>query len=288
MDDTTIAAENVEVIQTQARSGAAFSWSAAIAGTLAAIAITFIVVSLGTGIELSVASPYTASPTASTMTIAGAIWLVLAQSIGFAAGGFIAGRLRVNSGATSSVETRFRDGANGFVAWAIGAVALAALLAAGSIITATAAMRTGESVVAQATENASVDQLGYFVDSLMRTTQSRTGADADRAQVTRILANAVRNGQLSDDDRTYLATLVAGRTGVSQEEAQKRVDDVVNRARASITQATDAARKAGAYVAFWTFMSMLFGAVAATLGGILGGEHRDESMLEPGHAFRGP
>jgi hypothetical protein len=39
---------------------------------------------------------------------------------------------------------------------------------------------------------------------------------------------------------------------------------------------SEAARTAAAYLSFWTFMALLFGAVAATLAGILGGELRDE------------
>jgi len=39
---------------------------------------------------------------------------------------------------------------------------------------------------------------------------------------------------------------------------------------------SDAARTAAAYLSFWTFVALLFGAVAATLAGILGGELRDE------------
>jgi hypothetical protein len=66
---------------------------------------------------------------------------------------------------------------------------------------------------------------------------------------------------------------------MSMEDAQRRVDDVVNRARDSVRNAADAARKAGAYFSFWTFMSLLFGAVAAVLGGLLGGERRDEVFL---------
>jgi hypothetical protein len=47
-------------------------------------------------------------------------------------------------------------------------------------------------------------------------------------------------------------------------------------AEAAAAPVTDAARKAAAYVSFWSFMALLFGAVAATLAGILGGELRDE------------
>ena len=39
---------------------------------------------------------------------------------------------------------------------------------------------------------------------------------------------------------------------------------------------SDAARTAAAYLSFWSFMALLFGAVAATLAGMLGGELRDE------------
>jgi hypothetical protein len=70
--------------------------------------------------------------------------------------------------------------------------------------------------------------------------------------------------------------MVSARTGLSQEDAQRRVDDVVNRTKTEAAQATDTARKAAAYLSFWTFMSLLFGAVCATLGGILGGDLRDE------------
>src|ERR1041385_1400197 len=39
---------------------------------------------------------------------------------------------------------------------------------------------------------------------------------------------------------------------------------------------SDAARQAAAYVSFWSFIALLFGAVAAPLAGMLGGELRDE------------
>jgi hypothetical protein len=71
-----------------------FSWSAAIAGTLAAMAVSFIVIALGSGIGLSFASPFSSGPSATSLTLAAAVWLVLAQTLGFATGGYLAGRLR--------------------------------------------------------------------------------------------------------------------------------------------------------------------------------------------------
>ncbi len=67
-----------------------------IAGAFAAIAVSFIVIALGSGIGMAVVSPYSysSSASASTMTVIGAVWLVFAQAVGFAVGGYVAGRLR--------------------------------------------------------------------------------------------------------------------------------------------------------------------------------------------------
>jgi hypothetical protein len=275
MDESAFVGEDVEAVQPPSATGAAVSWSAAIAGALVATAVTFVVVSLGAGIQLALASPNTVSPIAGATTIAGAVWLVLAQAFGFAAGGFTAGRLRFNPGTVPVVETRFRDGANGFMVWALGAVAVAGTLAVVGVLTVANARWTGEALVGQS-------RLGYLAESLTRVPQSGQGAgsiDADHARIIQVLENAVREQQLPASDRTYLATLVAARTGVSQGDAERLVDDTVNRAQESIRQVAVATRKAGARVALLTFVSMLLGAVAATLGGILGGELRDESLF---------
>jgi hypothetical protein len=80
-------------------------------------------------------------------------------------------------------------------------------------------------------------------------------------------------------DRTYLATLIAQKTGASQEDAQKRVDDAVASAMDAQTkakEAADAARKAAAEAAIYTALSMLVGAFIASVSAALGGRLRDE------------
>jgi hypothetical protein len=193
----------------------------------------------------------------------------------------MAGRLRVNLGTVPSAETRFRDGANGFMVWAVGAVAVAGILAVVSAFTVANAVWTGEALVGQS-------RLDYLVDSLTRVAQPGQGAgiDAVHGRIVRVLESAVQEHQLSAGDRTYLARLVASEIGVSQDEAERRVDDMVNRAKESVRQFADATRKASAHVALLTFVSMLLGVVAATLGGILGGELRDESLFARGSASR--
>jgi hypothetical protein len=165
--------------------------------------------------------------------------------------------------------------------WAVGAVAVAGILAVVSAFTVANAVWTGEALVGQS-------RLDYLVDSLPRVAQPGQGAgiDAVHGRIVRVLESAVREHQLSAGDRTYLARLVASEIGVSQDEAERRVDDMVNRAKESVRQFADATRKASAHVALLTFVSMLLGVVAATLGGILGGELRDESLFARGSASR--
>jgi len=102
---------------------------------------------------------------------------------------------------------------------------------------------------------------------------------AQRDQVGRILLTVSGPNGLSSDDRTYLAQIVSMQAGISIEDAEHRVDDVVNRAKADAAQAAESARKAAAYLSFWIFTSLLFGAVCATLGGILGGDLRDDFAI---------
>src|ERR1700685_1119473 len=217
-------------------------------------------------------------------------------------GGLAGGRLRRKPMPVHGGETNFRDAASGLVVWAIGVAVTSVLLVGaaekvGSAAATTATVGAAAAGVAGASSQSS--SIDYFTDTLLRTNPqapsaaggaaaggvSSGGASAtatapdDRAmhaQVGRILTTAVAADNIAPDDRTYLAQIVSARTGMSMDDAQKRVDDVVNRTRASVTQAADTARKAAAYLSFWTFISLLFGAVCATLGGMLGGDLRDD------------
>jgi hypothetical protein len=270
-----------------------------IAGALAAWAVSFIFVALGAGVGLSVASPYS-GPSATALGIGGAIWLIFSHTLGFATGGYLAARLRIRDHIPGP-ETKFRDAAHGFMAWVIGASLMgAALFYAGAFTTKTVADVAGTAGGAAVSATANSEggpggPINYYVDRLFRPNPTTPGAassatpsaaapaqrdsltPAQRLEATRIVLNGIRNGSLSDPDRDYLAQLVAARTGIPQEEAARRVTDIQQQASSALRQAADTARKAGAYLSFWSFMALLFGAVAATLAGILGGELRDES-----------
>ena len=96
--------------------------------------------------------------------------------------------------------------------------------------------------------------------------------DPARTETSRLLSASFReSGDLSAADRTYVARLVAARTGLSQADAEKRVADVITEAK----QALDKARKAAAQLALWLTAALLLGAFAASLAAVEGGQLRD-------------
>ncbi len=70
---------------------------------------------------------------------------------------------------------------------------------------------------------------------------------------------------------SYLARLVAARTGISAADAEARVSDVIAQAR----QAEDTARKATARFLLWLFLALLMRAISASFAATIGGRQRD-------------
>jgi hypothetical protein len=122
---------------------------------------------------------------------------------------------------------------------------------------------------------------GYDIDTLFRSARpdgNASMADA-RTEAARILAKGMATGDIPAADRTYLAQLVAARTGISDTDAQKRVDDVIAQVQAAevkARQAADAARKASAAASIFTSLSMVIGAFIACAAAALGGQLRDQ------------
>ena len=126
-----------------------------------------------------------------------------------------------------------------------------------------------------ATQSAASGPVDYYVDALLRpnptANQNTTDLGAARREITRILTSGLREGDVSAPDRTYVAQVVAARTGLSQADADKRVSDVINQAKTAL----DNARKAAAKLSLWLTASLLIGAFSASLAATEGGYVRD-------------
>ncbi len=301
-------------------STSGISWSAVIGGAFVAASMALILTFLGVGLGLSSASPWSGSgASATTLGIATIVWLIATQAIAAGLGGYLAGRLRTKWADVHTDEVYFRDTAHGLLVWAVGVVITAAFLtsAASSVVGTTAkaagAAAIGSGALAPAAlapaalgaaptpgisdtaasrpatgnQNAlstSVSTPGsYLTDSLFR--NDRAGPDAGqdlRPEVGRILVEAVRKGSLPTADRTYVAQVIASRNGMTQANAELRVDAVFAQAKSAAADAdlaartaADEVRQAAAKTALWIFVALLTGAFVASVAATIGGRQRD-------------
>ena len=303
--------------QTVESSKSAVSWGAIIAGAVVAAAVSLILLALASGLGLASVSPWPNSGASlTTFSVMTAIGLIVVQWVASGFGGYVTGRLRTKWTGTHTHEVFFRDTAHGFIMWALSTVLVASLLAsatsslvsagahgAAMVATGVAAGGAGAAGSAMAgggsgggasgagtdssAPSGTMSPVGsvsaYNIDTLFRAAQPNgaggPGSNGDaRAEATRILARSLSSGDVPAADRTYLAQLVAARTGVSDSDAQKRVDDTIAQVQADETkarQAADTARKASSAASIFTALAMVIGAFIACAAAALGGQLRD-------------
>ena len=227
-------------------------------------------------------SPWSDSGISSTtFTISAGIYLIVVAMLASTVGGYVAGRLRAKWTTVHEHERYFRDTAHGFLTWAFATIVGAALLggAATHLIAG-----VGASAAPAAVAASQGTPLDGYVDILLRADPASGGQPAagtsnqnapladSRREVGRIVAAGIAKGSdVSAADRTYLAKVVAARSGLSQADAEQRVNQTITQAKA----AADAARKSTARFSLWLVASMLAGALAASLAAVEGGNLRN-------------
>lgn len=278
----------------------AVAWGAVIAGAVVAAALSMALIVGGAGLGFVSMSPWeTEGASAASIGVGAIIWLFVTQIIAYGVAGYLTGRLRKGWAVGYSDETYFRDSAHGLLVWAVSAV-FSAFLVGSAVISATSSVArvAGQTVagvgqaatdMASSAVGAGIDDesgtSGYFIDSLFRSTNAAPSDNPgdERQEAARIVAMSVVNGEVSAEDRQYLSNMIAARTGMTEQEANQRIDDVMGRmqqtaeeAETTAREAADAARKAAAGFALWAFASLLVGAFVATYMAIVGGRHARE------------
>lgn len=287
MSDKRMTGGSVEQCAVLDTSTSGVAWPAIIGGAVTSVALAMLLFTLGSGLGLAFVSPWTSSgATVTTVTAMTGIWLIVMHWVASGVGGYLTGRLRTKWPGLHTHEVFFRDTANGFLSWAVASVggAVIVVTTAAYLVSGTAAIATG--VAGSATRGISqsaspaVGPNIYLLDRLFRTDRpGAAGADADaKAQTGRILLNSLATDDVPAADKTYMAQLVSTRTGVTPDEAAKRVEQAiadVKMAEVKVKQAADAARKAGATLTIFTGLAMLIGAFIACAAAALGGQQRD-------------
>ena len=154
----TTKSEAVRVPEQSVESSAsAVEWGAIVGGALAAVGISIILFTLGSGLGLSTASPWAwSNPSPTTFGMVAGIWLIVTQWLASALGGYLTGRLRTKWVGIRTDEVFFRDTAHGFLAWALATVLVATFftLAASAVATVPEATANAATVSAEAAEQA--------------------------------------------------------------------------------------------------------------------------------------
>lgn len=279
----------------------AVSWAAVFAGAVIAAALSLALFAGGAGLGFLSVSPWGDEGLSAPAVGIGVIaWMLFTQIVAYGIAGYVAGRLRTKWVDVHADEVYFRDTAHGFLVWAVSAVVSAALMGASIVTLASGVAKTGASAAggaatAAATATAAAGGSGameqasdYFADMLLRTDRPDAAGDrADtRAEVGRIVAVSLGRGDMTPEDRDYVASVVAGQAGIEPGAARSRVEQAIQQARKAADEArqkareaVDSARKAAAAFALWGFASMLIGAFVASLAATWGGRRRDTQRL---------
>lgn len=106
----------------------AVSWGAVVAGAVASVAVTLVMVAFGVGVGFSVVSPWAENGISAAFTYGAGVYLIASAMIPAIIGGYLAGRLRSQWPTVHEHERYFRDSAHGFLVWALATVVGAAVL----------------------------------------------------------------------------------------------------------------------------------------------------------------
>jgi hypothetical protein len=292
--DVSIVAAETDLIEPMA-SESTIAWGAVAAGGFANAALTLLLMAFGAGMGFSAISPWANSGvSATTFSVGTGLYFIVIAMLASTIGGYLAGRLRSRWTTVHADEVYFRDTAHGFMSWACAVVVSAAVLGA-----AGTAIVSGVGAGLAQRSQADGGPAAIYVDELFRAAPNATTATApaatpatpapaasvptagpttvtpaDRAEVSRLLLRSLRDrADMSAADHAYLVQLVAARTGLSAGDADKRVSDVLTRAKSDL----DKARSAAAKLALWFTAALLAGALAASLAAIEGGQLRDRA-----------
>ena len=267
------------------------SWGAVIAGAVVAVIVGLMLNVLGIAVGASAVDATSGdTPSATTFGVVSGVWLLVANLIGLAVGGYVAARFSGTADDTDGIL-------HGLSVWGIGYLISAVLL--GNIIAGTAntayqgassilggvASGAGQAASAasgpasQAVQGINPQQLIDRARTALQTggDPARMTSEQRNAEIGQLVTRRVTSGSLSQQDQQRLTQLVAAEYNIPPDEAQRRIQQVEQQATQTAQEAerrareaANAAATASATAAYWAFAAMLLGAVAAVLGARVG------------------
>ena len=278
---------NVDPASDAASVSAAYnqvSWGAIFAGVFLALASQFLLNLLGVGIGAAVLDPATTdNPAASTFSIVGGIWYVVAGIVAAFIGGYVASRL-------SGRPSKSTGGFHGVTVWAVTTIVVLYLLttSVGALVggafsglssvvggagqAATSAASSAIPVVANAT-----NPMGR-IEQQIRDATGGTDPEALRsAAISSIQAAVTGDPAQAEEAKTRAADALARAQNIPADQARKQIDEYQAQYNASMetmkqeaiktAQTTTTVISSGAILAFF---ALLLGAAGGWFGGTAG------------------
>jgi hypothetical protein len=245
-------------------------WGPIIAGAIAAAALALVLhaFALAMGLAVSSTAPTWRDASFALVLLSG-LYILLAAIAAYGLGGYLAGLMRARPAAPE--DTDVRDGMHGLLAWALATLLTAVIgLATAQSLTRLAAPSGGQAGTSSSVGGENL--IAFDLDRLFRAERRpNVNLDYPRAEASRILLTTTGHGGLQPEDRGYLIRLTAAVTGIADADAQRRVDEVVARARDDISRA----RRSAVILAFFAGSAAIVGAAVAWFAACAGGRVRD-------------
>lgn len=252
------------------------SWGAIFAGLVIALSIQLLLNLLGIGIGASTVTPTNGDTPGTGLAIGAGVWFAISALLALFAGGWASGRLAGAVGRKNGML-------HGFTTWALTTILTLYLLgsAIGGIIGGAASLLGKTAALGGQGVAAAAPTLGGLASQATGITpdeiKQQAGDVASDPSFQAFASDMFHNGQPSPQDRSNLVQVLAQKQGISPQQAdaevtgwQQKFVDGKQQASAKAAEAGDKAASGIARTALWSFLAMLLGAVAATLGGRAG------------------
>lgn len=260
------------------------SWGAVLAGAVVALSVQLLLSLLGLGIGLATVDPAVGdTPSAASFGIATGVFYAIVTLLSLFAGGWVAGRL-------AGMPVRTDGLLHGLVTWAVAMLLLLYVVttSVGAVLSGTLGMvsstlqAAGQGVQAAAGAAAQSDvgqeamnSIQQQAQQLLDQAQQATGAQNPSELLDQMMA--VAQGGLSDQEQQRIVDQVVQQTGVTREEAEAQLQQLQTQYQEAKAAAEEQARQvaqttseAVSQGAFWSFVALLVGAIAAAVGGLVG------------------
>lgn len=259
------------------------SWGAIFAGSVVAIGIQITLSVLGLAIGLASINPFQ-DPNPGAIATGSIIWLVISGIIALFCGGWVTGRL-------SGDAVRLDRALNGLVVWGLTAIfsiyltatSISAVLggvfgtlgsalsgAAGLVPSAAQMLGDGQSPLAGVQEQAQE----LIQQAQEASPQERQAIQQDVQTILNAINQILAQGDLSQDMRQQVTSILANHTDMSQQQADSTVNAWINQAQQlaqAVQQRAQAAKAAVAAAATGVFFALVLSGLAAAFGGVLAG-----------------